>query len=35
MLPDAQDGERRVALSVTVEAPFGPVGFTVTHLNWT
>jgi endonuclease/exonuclease/phosphatase family metal-dependent hydrolase len=33
-LPDAGDEEQRVALSVTVEAPFGPVGFTVTHLNW-
>src|SRR5215208_2309777 len=34
MLPDAEDDERRVALSVTVEAPFGPLGLTVTHLNW-
>lgn len=34
ILPDAGDAERRVALSVTVAAPFGPVGFTCTHLNW-
>ena len=33
-LPDGGDGETRAALSVTVEAPFGPVGFTCTHLNW-
>lgn len=33
-LPDAGDGERRIALSVTIDAPFGPLGFTVTHLNW-
>jgi endonuclease/exonuclease/phosphatase family metal-dependent hydrolase len=33
-LPDAGDDERRVALSVTVEAPHGPLSFTVTHLNW-
>ncbi len=33
-LPDAGDGETRAAISVTVEAPFGPVGFTCTHLNW-
>ena len=33
-LPDAGDAERRVALSVTVDAPIGPVGLTVTHLNW-
>jgi endonuclease/exonuclease/phosphatase family metal-dependent hydrolase len=26
--------ERRVALSATVDAPFGPVSFTTTHLNW-
>jgi endonuclease/exonuclease/phosphatase family metal-dependent hydrolase len=34
MLPDAEDGERRMALSVTVDSPFGPVSFTITHLNW-
>lgn len=34
VLPDAGDGELRAALSVTVDAPFGPIGFTVTHLNW-
>jgi endonuclease/exonuclease/phosphatase family metal-dependent hydrolase len=34
VLPDAGDGEMRAALSVTVDAPFGPIGFTITHLNW-
>jgi endonuclease/exonuclease/phosphatase family metal-dependent hydrolase len=33
-LPDAGDGETRAALSVTVNAPVGPVALTVTHLNW-
>jgi endonuclease/exonuclease/phosphatase family metal-dependent hydrolase len=33
-LPDAGDGETRGALSVTVDAPPGPVSFTCTHLNW-
>jgi endonuclease/exonuclease/phosphatase family metal-dependent hydrolase len=33
-LPDRGDGETRAALSVTVDAPVGPVGFTTTHLNW-
>jgi endonuclease/exonuclease/phosphatase family metal-dependent hydrolase len=33
-LPDAGDGERRSALSVTVLAPPGPVSFTCTHLHW-
>ena len=33
-LPDAGDGETRAAISVTVDAPFGAVGFTCTHLNW-
>ena len=33
-LPASDDGEKRVALSVTVGAPFGPVSFTTTHLNW-
>lgn len=34
VLPDFGDGEQRSALSVTATAPFGPVGFTCTHLNW-
>ncbi|MDH3213299.1 MAG: endonuclease/exonuclease/phosphatase family protein [Myxococcales bacterium] len=33
-LPDRGDGEMRAAIAVTVDAPFGPVGFTCTHLNW-
>jgi endonuclease/exonuclease/phosphatase family metal-dependent hydrolase len=33
-LPDAGDGETRGAISVTVQAPPGPVSFTCTHLNW-
>ena len=33
-LPGADDAETRAALSVTVDAPFGPVGFTCTHLHW-
>lgn len=33
-LPDAGDGERRVALSVTLVTPYGPLGVTCTHLNW-
>ena len=33
-LPGDIDRETRAALSVTVEAPFGPVGLTCTHLNW-
>jgi endonuclease/exonuclease/phosphatase family metal-dependent hydrolase len=33
-LPDAGDGETRGALSVTVQAPPGPVSITCTHLNW-
>jgi endonuclease/exonuclease/phosphatase family metal-dependent hydrolase len=33
-LPDAGDGERRVVLSVTIAAPFGPLSFSTTHLNW-
>lgn len=32
-LPGAEDGERRVALSLTIDAPFGPLSFTCTHLN--
>lgn len=33
-LPDRGDGEKRAAISVTIDAPFGPVGLTCTHLNW-
>jgi endonuclease/exonuclease/phosphatase family metal-dependent hydrolase len=33
-LPDGGKDEKRVALSVTVDAPVGPVSLTVTHLNW-
>jgi len=33
-LPESGDGERRAALRVRVDAPCGPVCFTVTHLNW-
>ena len=33
-LPDNSDGERRVALTVTVEAPVGLVLVTSTHFNW-
>lgn len=33
-LPNAGDGETRAALSITVDAPVGPVSFTVSHLNW-
>ncbi|MHB8574971.1 MAG: endonuclease/exonuclease/phosphatase family protein [Dehalococcoidia bacterium] len=33
-LPDAGDAEQRAAITVTVDAPFGPIGFTCTHLNW-
>ncbi len=33
-LPESGDGEKRAALSVTVRAPSGLVGLTVTHLNW-
>jgi endonuclease/exonuclease/phosphatase family metal-dependent hydrolase len=33
-LPDHGDGEERVALSVDIEAPFGRLSFTSTHLNW-
>ena len=32
-LPGERD-ERRVALSVTIDAPFGPLSFTSTHLNF-
>lgn len=33
-LPDRGDPETRAALSVTVDAPFGEVSFTCTHLHW-
>ena len=35
-LPNAgdADGEERIALSVCVETPFGPLGVTCTHLHW-
>ncbi len=33
-LPDAGDGETRVALSATIDAPVGPVSITCTHLHW-
>jgi endonuclease/exonuclease/phosphatase family metal-dependent hydrolase len=33
-LPDRGDGEARSALTVQVEAPFGPLSVTCTHLNW-
>jgi endonuclease/exonuclease/phosphatase family metal-dependent hydrolase len=33
-LPSAGDGETRSVLSVTVDAPVGPIEFACTHLNW-
>jgi endonuclease/exonuclease/phosphatase family metal-dependent hydrolase len=33
-LPDRGDAETRAALHVDVEAPFGPLSFTCTHLHW-
>jgi endonuclease/exonuclease/phosphatase family metal-dependent hydrolase len=33
-LPHGAGGERRSALSVTVDSPVGPLSFTCTHLNW-
>jgi endonuclease/exonuclease/phosphatase family metal-dependent hydrolase len=33
-LPDAGDGEKRVALSIATRAPAGVLSLTVTHLNW-
>lgn len=33
-LPHLDSGETRCALSVTIDAPFGPLSFTTTHLNW-
>jgi endonuclease/exonuclease/phosphatase family metal-dependent hydrolase len=34
LLPESGDGEKRAALSVTLDAPVGALCFTVTHLNW-
>jgi endonuclease/exonuclease/phosphatase family metal-dependent hydrolase len=33
-LPDAGDGEKRSALSATLDSPLGRVSFTCTHLHW-
>lgn len=33
-LPGTESGETRAAISVSVEAPFGTVGFTCSHLHW-
>jgi endonuclease/exonuclease/phosphatase family metal-dependent hydrolase len=33
-LPDVGDWEKRAAISVTVDAPVGPISFTTTHLHW-
>ncbi len=33
-LPHGGDGEKRAALSVSIDSDFGPVGLTCTHLNW-
>ncbi len=33
-LPDAGNEETRCAVSVTIDAPFGELSFTTTHLNW-
>jgi endonuclease/exonuclease/phosphatase family metal-dependent hydrolase len=33
-LPHGDDGERRSALSVTIDAPFGALSVTCTHLHW-
>lgn len=33
-LPTAETDETRCALSVTIDAPFGDLSFTCTHLNW-
>jgi endonuclease/exonuclease/phosphatase family metal-dependent hydrolase len=34
VLPYAVDDERRAAIAVVAEAPFGPISLTSTHLNW-
>jgi endonuclease/exonuclease/phosphatase family metal-dependent hydrolase len=33
-LPDRGDGETRAALHVAIDAPFGRLAFSCTHLNW-
>lgn len=33
-LPDRGDWETRAALLVTIDSPYGPLGFTCTHLHW-
>lgn len=33
-LPGRGDGETRAALTVSIDAPFAPLTFTSTHLNW-
>ncbi len=33
-LPESGDHERRVALAVSIETPWGLLGLTCTHLNW-
>lgn len=33
-LPDRAGWETRAALSTTIESPYGPIGFTCTHLHW-
>jgi endonuclease/exonuclease/phosphatase family metal-dependent hydrolase len=33
-LPDRGDGETRAALHVEIDAPFGRLAFSCTHLNW-
>ncbi|HVP27585.1 MAG TPA: endonuclease/exonuclease/phosphatase family protein [Myxococcota bacterium] len=33
-LPHGEDGERRVALAVALDAPIGRLGVTCTHLHW-
>ena len=33
-LPDRGNWESRAALSVTVDSPYGSIGFTCTHLHW-
>lgn len=34
LLPEVESDEARVALSTTIDAPFGELSFTSTHLNW-
>jgi endonuclease/exonuclease/phosphatase family metal-dependent hydrolase len=33
-LPDAGDGEKRCAISATLDSPLGPLSLTCTHLHW-